>query len=83
VPGRPALFGTTKKFLDYFSLKSLSELPTLTEPESFDAVAKKLDEEFMGANLSELQSDSEDANTESSEMTNESKFETEQSGSVH
>jgi segregation and condensation protein B len=29
VPGRPALFGTTRQFLDYFSLKSLDELPPL------------------------------------------------------
>ena len=29
VPGRPALFITTQKFLDDFSLKSLSELPQL------------------------------------------------------
>ncbi len=31
VPGRPALFGTTREFLDYFNLKSLDELPTLSE----------------------------------------------------
>lgn len=31
VPGRPALYGTTKQFLDYFNLKSLEELPTLKE----------------------------------------------------
>jgi segregation and condensation protein B len=31
VPGRPALYGTTPKFLDYFSLKSLNELPPLAE----------------------------------------------------
>ena len=31
VPGRPALFGTTRSFLDYFNLKSLDELPTLAE----------------------------------------------------
>ncbi|MFT2090617.1 SMC-Scp complex subunit ScpB [Paraglaciecola sp. 2405UD69-4] len=38
VPGRPALYATTKEFLDYFSLKSLSELPSsdefITSPES-------------------------------------------------
>lgn len=28
VPGRPALFATTPTFLDYFSLQSLSELPS-------------------------------------------------------
>lgn len=31
VPGKPALFGTTKTFLDYFGLKSLDELPPLAE----------------------------------------------------
>ncbi|MCG6896418.1 MAG: SMC-Scp complex subunit ScpB [Thiocapsa sp.] len=31
VPGRPALYATTRKFLDYFGLRSLNELPTLTE----------------------------------------------------
>lgn len=29
VPGRPALYATTKSFLDYFSLKSLSDLPPM------------------------------------------------------
>ena len=31
VPGRPALFGTTRGFLDYFNLRSLDELPPLSE----------------------------------------------------
>lgn len=31
VPGRPALYGTTKQFLDQFNIKSLSELPPLAE----------------------------------------------------
>lgn len=31
VPGKPALFGTTKGFLDYFGLRSLDELPPLAE----------------------------------------------------
>ncbi|KGO97683.1 transcriptional regulator [Lysobacter defluvii IMMIB APB-9 = DSM 18482] len=31
VPGKPALFGTTKAFLDYFGLRSLDELPPLSE----------------------------------------------------
>jgi segregation and condensation protein B len=31
VPGRPSLYATTKLFLDYFSLKSLSELPSSDE----------------------------------------------------
>tara|TARA_B100001179_G_scaffold160483_1_gene117549 strand:- start:920 stop:1312 length:393 start_codon:yes stop_codon:yes gene_type:complete len=31
VPGRPALYATTRGFLDYFNLKSLGELPPLSE----------------------------------------------------
>jgi segregation and condensation protein B len=33
VPGRPAIYSTTKQLLDYFNLSSLSELPTLQEVE--------------------------------------------------
>ena len=36
VPGKPALFGTTKAFLDYFNLKSLDQLPTLAEIKEID-----------------------------------------------
>lgn len=35
VPGKPALFGTTKTFLDYFGLKSLDQLPPLAELRDF------------------------------------------------
>jgi len=31
VPGRPAMYGTTRRFLDDFNLKGLDELPTLAE----------------------------------------------------
>jgi segregation and condensation protein B len=31
VPGKPAMFGTTRDFLDYFGLKKLEDLPTLAE----------------------------------------------------
>ena len=31
VPGRPFMYGTTKKFLEYFGLKSLEDLPKLEE----------------------------------------------------
>ena len=31
VPGRPAMLGTTKAFLDYFSLKKLDDLPPLAD----------------------------------------------------
>lgn len=31
VPGKPALFSTTRVFLDYFNLKSLDDLPSLAD----------------------------------------------------
>lgn len=42
VPGRPALFGTTRAFLDYFNLKSLDELPTLAEIRDIDNLEPEL-----------------------------------------
>ncbi len=38
VPGRPALYATTRAFLDYFNLKSLSELPTLMAPRDLEVI---------------------------------------------
>jgi segregation and condensation protein B len=43
VPGRPALFATTRAFLDYFNLKSLSELPPLAAPRDLDAIGAELE----------------------------------------
>ncbi len=40
VPGKPAMYGTTREFLDYFGLRRLDELPPLAElkdPESLTA----------------------------------------------
>lgn len=42
VPGKPALYGTTKGFLDHFNLKTLDELPTLAEFNDTDAQEAKL-----------------------------------------
>ena len=43
VPGRPAMFATTKQFLDYFNLKSLQELPPLAEIKELDSAEEDLD----------------------------------------
>lgn len=37
VPGRPLLYGTTRRFLEVFGLNSLSDLPTLREVEELAA----------------------------------------------
>lgn len=43
VPGKPALYATTKQFLDYFNLKSLEELPTLQEIRDLDKINAELE----------------------------------------
>ena len=43
VPGKPALYGTTKEFLDYFNLKSLEDLPSLAEIKDLDQIHQELD----------------------------------------
>ncbi|RMG38235.1 MAG: SMC-Scp complex subunit ScpB [Gammaproteobacteria bacterium] len=43
VPGRPALYGTTREFLDYFNLKSLDELPSLAEIRDLDEINRELE----------------------------------------
>jgi len=43
LPGRPELLGTTREFLEYFGLKSLDELPPLTELRSLGELDPQLD----------------------------------------
>jgi len=43
VPGKPALFGSTREFLDYFNLKNLDDLPTLAEIRDMENLEPELD----------------------------------------
>ena len=43
VPGRPAMFGTTRTFLDYFSLKKLEDLPPLADLSDWESLRVQLD----------------------------------------
>lgn len=42
VPGKPAMYATTKDFLDYFNLKSLDELPPLSEVKEMEDLEPEL-----------------------------------------
>lgn len=42
VPGRPAMFGTTKLFLDYFGLKKLEDLPPLADLSDWESLRVQL-----------------------------------------
>ncbi len=48
VPGRPAMYGTTRQFLDYFNLKGLDDLPTLMELRDIDTINAELDLAWPG-----------------------------------
>jgi segregation and condensation protein B len=55
VPGKPAMFGTTREFLDHFGLKKLDDLPALSELKDLDdfSVALKLPEAHPQADMVE------------------------------
>ncbi|MBD3610072.1 MAG: SMC-Scp complex subunit ScpB [Gammaproteobacteria bacterium] len=42
VPGKPAMYATTKGFLDYFNMQGLDELPTLAEIRDIDSINAEL-----------------------------------------
>jgi segregation and condensation protein B len=42
IPGKPALYGTTRGFLEHFNLKSLGELPPLSELRDTESIAREL-----------------------------------------
>ncbi len=49
VPGRPYIYATTKQFLEYFGLKSLSDLPKLEDFSSLQPVGEEGAEEVLAA----------------------------------
>lgn len=75
VPGRPAMFATTKQFLDYFNLKSLQELPPLSEIKELTAAEEKdnIEAELANQRVIDLPEDVVDEN--SLELSEEEKAE--------
>ena len=51
VPGKPALFGTTRSFLDYFNLKSLDQLPPLSEIRDMEDPQLRFEQEPLPARI--------------------------------
>ena len=43
VPGKPAIYASTKEFLDYFNIKSLDELPPLADIKDIDKINGELE----------------------------------------
>jgi len=63
VPGKPELLGTTREFLDYFSLKRLDDLPTLAQLKELEDLRVQLT--LPGADPQLAVAPDADANAES------------------
>lgn len=77
VPGRPAMFGTTKGFLDYFSLKKLDDLPPLADLSDWESLRVQLNlPDVEGADgageLTDGEVESADADAEPANVDSES-----------
>lgn len=72
LPGKPMLYKTTSKFLEVFSLRSLSELPSLSEiealiPEGIGMEDEKEEEQTLSQLTGKLSENSEDSYSVSEE----------------
>lgn len=47
VPGRPAMYATTRSFLDYFNLQSLDELPPLSDVRDLDTISQEVEDRMQ------------------------------------
>jgi len=70
VPGRPAMFATTRKFLDYFNLKNLEDLPALSEIRDLDSMNAELSLEGADTPLMDTLGQSDPAENDDAETDN-------------
>lgn len=87
VPGRPAMYATTKQFLDYFNIQSLDQLPPLSEIRDLEAISLEIETQIEAINdspeddLSEQEECSEyETSTEQAELSD---FNEDEDISVH
>ena len=69
VPGRPAMYATTKHFLDYFNVVSLEELPTLQEIRDIAAEESSLAIEEPLIEMTSIELEPEDLELEGANET--------------
>ena len=69
VPGRPAMYATTKRFLDYFNVASLEELPTLQEIKDIAAEEASLAIEEPLIEMTSIELEPEDLELEGANET--------------
>lgn len=47
VPGRPAMYATTRQFLDYFNMASLEQLPPLSEIRDLEEIGREIEQKMQ------------------------------------
>lgn len=47
VPGRPAMYATTRQFLDYFNLEGLDQLPPLSEIRDLEEIGREIEKNMQ------------------------------------
>ncbi len=72
VPGRPAMYGTTREFLDYFNLKGLDDLPTLMELRDIDTINAELELALPGEAMPSGDAEASDDETAESSSDDDS-----------
>jgi segregation and condensation protein B len=64
VPGRPALYATTRAFLEYFNLTSLEDLPTLAQIRDIAEISAELDRQSQAGQGTSTQAEAQRADAE-------------------
>lgn len=71
VPGKPALFATTRTFLEYFNLEGLSQLPSLQDIRDLDTIADELNMKLPLESRNEESADADDSEKDEDDKANE------------
>lgn len=71
VPGKPALFATTRTFLEYFNLEGLSQLPSLQDIRDLDTIADELNMKLPLESRNEESADADDSEKDENDKANE------------
>lgn len=78
VPGRPAMYATTRQFLDYFSMTSLEQLPPLSEIRDLEEIGREIEQKIQA----EIQFETPDSTPEEDDASDDDHNEF-ISGTVH
>lgn len=71
VPGRPAMYATTRQFLDYFNLSSLDQMPPLSEVRDLEEIGREIEKTMQAEIEFETSPDDESADASADQGSEE------------